>query len=146
MTQRVCAFVPSTLAFLLLLCTLPHDLVCLCARVCAGSTSIALVVSTLQHAAICLCVCACSTDTVAPLNMLLLDLVCLCACVCVQAAPTLLLPCFCKTQYVCACVQAAPISLRSAKAAINQGLETDLLGGMKVEEQQYAKARLYLEL
>ena len=36
-------------------------------------------------------------------------------------------------------MQAAPISLRSAKAAINQGLETDLLGGMKIEEQQYAK-------
>ena len=35
--------------------------------------------------------------------------------------------------------QAAPISLRSAKAAINQGLETDLAGGMKVEEQQYVK-------
>lgn len=36
-------------------------------------------------------------------------------------------------------LQAAPISLRSAKAAINQGLETNLTSGMKVEEQQYAK-------
>ena len=36
-------------------------------------------------------------------------------------------------------VQAAPIALRSAKAAVNAGLETDLAGGMKVEEQQYAK-------
>lgn len=35
--------------------------------------------------------------------------------------------------------QAAPIALRSAKAAINEGLETDLASGMKVEEQQYAK-------
>ena len=36
-------------------------------------------------------------------------------------------------------LQAAPISLRSAKAAINQGLETDMVNGMKIEEQQYAK-------
>ncbi|KAL3134742.1 hypothetical protein ABBQ32_007742 [Trebouxia sp. C0010 RCD-2024] len=35
--------------------------------------------------------------------------------------------------------QAAPIALRSAKAAINEGLETDLANGMNVEEQQYAK-------
>lgn len=39
----------------------------------------------------------------------------------------------------CLIVQAAPIALRSAKAAINEGLETDLANGMNVEEQQYAK-------
>lgn len=35
--------------------------------------------------------------------------------------------------------QAAPVSLRSAKAAINEGLETDLESGMKVEERHYAE-------
>lgn len=35
--------------------------------------------------------------------------------------------------------QAAPLSLRCAKAAINEGLETDLHSGMKVEEKQYAQ-------
>lgn len=36
-------------------------------------------------------------------------------------------------------VQAAPIALRCAKRAINEGLETDILSGMRVEEAQYAK-------
>lgn len=43
-------------------------------------------------------------------------------------------------------MQAAPIALRSAKAAINQGLETDLAGGMKVEEQQYGKVTMRFQL
>ena len=42
-------------------------------------------------------------------------------------------------------MQAAPISLRSAKKAINEGLETDILTGMKVEECQYAEVTLVLE-
>ena len=33
------------------------------------------------------------------------------------------------------------MSLRCAKAAINEGLETDLHSGMKVEEKQYAQVR-----
>ena len=48
--------------------------------------------------------------------------------------------CMCECE--CVSVQAAPISLRCAKSAINAGLETDLLNGMKVEEAQYAKVRL----
>ena len=36
--------------------------------------------------------------------------------------------------------------MRSAKCAINEGLETDILNGMRVEEGQYAKVSLQITL
>jgi enoyl-CoA hydratase/carnithine racemase len=36
-------------------------------------------------------------------------------------------------------LQSAPLSLRAAKAAINQGMEVDLATGLKLEEYLYAQ-------
>lgn len=44
--------------------------------------------------------------------------------------------------YICdvACLlQCAPLSLRMAKAAVNQGTEVDLCSGLKLEEAFYAQ-------
>lgn len=39
----------------------------------------------------------------------------------------------------CRCEQCAPLSLRAAKAAIDQGIEVDISSGLKLEEALYAQ-------